>query len=116
MARFPPRRECRKIKQRPLAAERTFDQQEAIGDSVCQDEVDQALPNARKNTRASKNSAIKPSAGFSEKTNHRARPAFPANGTWTNCKGTPLNKPHSSKWETTTAPFPASLANASRKK
>jgi len=37
------------------------------GRRVCQDEVDQALPNARKNTRASKNNAIKPSAGFNAK-------------------------------------------------
>src|ERR1700733_8599633 len=31
-----------------------------IGDVECQDEADRVLPNARKNTRASKNSATKP--------------------------------------------------------
>src|SRR3984885_3728 len=38
-----------------------------IGDRECQDEVDQVLLNARKNTRASKNSATKPSEGFNAK-------------------------------------------------
>jgi hypothetical protein len=38
-----------------------------IGDVECQDEADQVLPNARKNTRASKNSATKPNAGFNAK-------------------------------------------------
>jgi len=38
-----------------------------MGDGQCQDEVDQVLPNARKNTRGSRNNAIKPSAGFNAK-------------------------------------------------
>src|ERR1035438_9101611 len=38
-----------------------------IGDRECQYEVDQVLLNARKNTRASKNSATKPSEGFNAK-------------------------------------------------
>src|ERR1700728_1635537 len=78
----------------------------------CQDEVDQALPNARKNTRASRNSATKPNAVSSAKTNRRARQAIRANWIWTNCKGTPPSKPHCFKWVPTTAIFPACPANA----
>src|SRR6267154_1916104 len=37
----------------------------------CQDEVDQALPNARRNTRASKNSATRPNAAANAKLKNR---------------------------------------------
>src|SRR5580692_2295649 len=87
-----------------------------IGDWVCQDEVDQALLNARKNTRASKNSATRPSAASSAKTNHQERRAFRANWIWTNYKGTLPSKLHCFKWETTTATFRASPANVFRKR
>src|ERR1700733_15948199 len=41
-----------------------------IGDRECQDEVDQVLLNARKNTRASRNRATKPSEGFTARQRH----------------------------------------------
>src|SRR5580692_12231315 len=87
-----------------------------IGDWVCQEEVDQALPNARKNTRDSKNNATRPNDASSAKMNHRERRVFPPNWTWTNCKGTLPSKLHCFKWETTTATFRASPANVFRKR
>src|SRR5580658_10904863 len=40
-----------------------------IGDWVCQEEVDRALPNARKNIRGSKNNETRPNAASSVKMN-----------------------------------------------
>jgi hypothetical protein len=87
-----------------------------IGDWVCQEEVDRALPNARKNIRGSKNNETRPNAASSVKMNQRARLVIPANWTWTNYKDTLPSRPHFFKWETTTATFPAFPANGFQKK
>src|SRR5271166_6177724 len=99
----------RNAKRQPLLPKLT------MGDWVCQDEVDQALPNDRKNTRASKNSATRPSAASSARTSLQARQGIPANWTWTSCKGMLPSRLLCFKWETT-ATFRAFPANVFRKK